>query len=134
MPYIPQEKAMLFLSKTNLRNWRWDELGLGVAGLCLVHCLATSILLAVLVSAGGALLSPFVHEVGLVLAILFGILALVRGILQHGFMLPSSIGALGIGVMAGALTLPHGSTEIVYTMVGVAILALGHDLNIRASR
>jgi hypothetical protein len=125
---------MLFLTKANLRNWRWDEFGLGVAGLCLVHCLATSILLAVLATAGGALVSPIVHEVGLVFAILFGILALVRGILQHGFMLPSSIGALGIGVMAGALTLPHGGTEIVYTMVGVAILALGHDLNMRASR
>jgi hypothetical protein len=36
--------------------------------------------------------------------------------------------------MFGALTLPHGGTEIVYTMVGVAILALGHDLNLRASR
>jgi hypothetical protein len=124
---------MLFLKKANLHNWRWDELGLGVAGICLVHCLATSILLAVLSAAGGALVSPILHEVGLVLAILFGVLALVRGILQHGFMLPSSIGALGIGVMAGALTLPHGGTEIVYTMIGVAILALGHDLNMRAS-
>ena len=49
-------------------------------------------------------------------------------------MMPAAIGSLGIGVMSGALTLPHGGTEIVYTMVGVAILALGHDLNLRASR
>jgi hypothetical protein len=121
--------------QTYWRNWRWDGLGLGIAGLCMVHCLATSILLALFASVGGALLSPHIHEIGLVFAILFGIVALVRGMMQHGFMLPASVGSLGIGVMAGALTLPHGGgQEIVYTMVGVAILALGHDLNLRASR
>jgi MerC mercury resistance protein len=119
---------------TYWRNWRWDGLGLGVAGLCLVHCLATSVLLALFASVGGALFSPIIHEIGLVLALLFGVIALARGVIQHGFMLPAAIGALGIGVMAGALTLPHGGMEIVYTIVGVAILALGHDLNMRASR
>lgn len=113
---------------------RWDGLGLSLAGLCLVHCLATSILLALLASAGGFLFSPLIHEVGLALAIVFGIVALVKGLFEHGFMMPAAIGSLGIGVMSGALTLPHGGTEIVYTMVGVAILALGHDLNLRASR
>jgi hypothetical protein len=48
-------------------------------------------------------------------------------------MMPVAIGGLGLGVMAGALTLPHDSGEIVYTIVGVAILALGHDLNRRAA-
>ena len=32
------------------------------------------------------------------------------------------------------LTLPHGGTEIMWTILGVAVLALGHDLNYRASR
>ena len=116
------------------REKRWDGLGLSLAGLCLVHCLATSIMLALLASAGGFLLSPIIHEAGLGLAIVFGVIVLVKGMIEHGFMLPAAIGSLGIGVMSGALTLPHGGTEIVYTMVGVAILALGHDLNLRASR
>lgn len=116
------------------REKRWDGLGLSLAGLCLVHCLATSIMLALLASAGGFLFSPLIHEVGLALAILFGAFALAKGMKDHGFMMPAAIGSLGIGVMCGALTLPHGGTEIVYTMVGVAILALGHDLNLRASR
>ncbi|MGL5838116.1 MAG: MerC domain-containing protein [Sphingorhabdus sp.] len=121
--------------QTYWRNTRWDGLGIGIAGLCLVHCLATSILLAVFASVGGILSSPLIHEGGLVLAILFGVVALVRGLLQHGFMMPAAIGSLGIGVMMGAFTLPHGGGgEILYTMVGVAILALGHDLNLRASR
>ena len=113
-------------------NGLLDRLAIGLSGLCLVHCLATSVIIAVLASAGGILGSPAVHEVGLTLAICVGIFALGRGIWEHGFMMPSAVGGLGLGVMAGALSLPHGPTEMVYTMVGVAILALGHDLNRRA--
>jgi hypothetical protein len=51
----------------------------------------------------------------------------------HGFMLPASIGSLGLGMMAGTLTLDHGGVEVAYSIVGVLILALGHDLNRRAA-
>lgn len=134
VPKATQEGTIVIAIQAYWREKRWDGLGLSLAGLCLVHCLATSIMFALLASAGGFLLSPLVHEVGLALAILFGTVALVKGFFDHGFMMPAAIGSLGIGVMSGALTLPHGGTEIVYTMVGVAILALGHDLNLRASR
>jgi hypothetical protein len=48
-------------------------------------------------------------------------------------MLPSAVGGLGLGVMAGAVTLPHGPGEAIYTMMGVVILALGHRLNFIAA-
>ena len=115
------------------QKWRWDGLGLGIAGLCMVHCLATTVMLVVLASAGGVLLDPVIHEVGLLLAIVFGTLALGKGLWDHGFIMPAAIGALGIGIMGGALTLPHGDTEIFWTILGVGVLALGHDLNRRAS-
>ncbi len=116
------------------RKWTWDGLGLSLAGLCLIHCLATSVFLVVLASVGGVLVDPIIHEIGLVLAIIFGLIALGKGIWDHGFIMPASIGALGIGVMAGALTLPHSGLEVMYTVLGVGILALGHDLNHRAAR
>jgi hypothetical protein len=109
-----------------------DRVGIALSGLCVVHCLTSAIMLAVLASAGGILVDHSIHAVGLVLAIAFGIVALGRGIVEHGFMMPSAIGGLGLGVMAGALSLPHDSGEVVYTILGVAILALGHDLNRRA--
>jgi hypothetical protein len=109
-----------------------DRAGIALSGLCLVHCLATSIMIALLASAGGLLVSPLIHEIGLSIAIAFGLLALGRGIWEHGFMMPSAVGGLGLGVMSGALTMPHGGEETLYTIVGVAILALGHDLNRRA--
>ena len=111
---------------------RLDRMAIGLSGLCAVHCVATTVLLAMLASAGGMLGAPWIHEVGLSLAMLIGSFALGRGILDHGFMMPSAVGGLGLGVMAGALSLGHGQTEALYTIVGVAILALGHDLNRRA--
>jgi MerC mercury resistance protein len=114
------------------RRGAMDRLGIALSGLCVVHCLASAVFMAVLASAGGVLLHPAVHEVGLVLALGFGMIAIGRGVMEHGFMMPAAIGGLGLGVMAGALTMPHGGAEIAYTIVGVAILALGHDLNRRA--
>ena len=113
-------------------NGSIDRVAIALSGLCLVHCLATSVVLAVLASAGGLLVSPAVHEIGLTLAIMLGVVALGRGVFEHGFMMPSAVGGLGLGVMSGALTMPHSGLETVYTIIGVAILALGHDLNRRA--
>ena len=109
-----------------------DRLAIGLSGLCLVHCLASAVFFAMLSAAGGLLLSPIIHETGLLIALALGIVALGRGVLEHGFMMPVAVGSLGLGVMAGALTMPHDGMEAVYTILGVAILALGHDLNRRA--
>lgn len=108
---------------------RLDRIAIGLSGLCLVHCLATAVLLGLLASAGGMLGAPWIHEVGLTLAMMLGALALGRGILDHGFMMPSAVGGLGLGVMVGALGMPHDGREALFTVIGVAILALGHQLN-----
>jgi hypothetical protein len=115
-----------------IRNTSIDRLAIGLSGLCLVHCVASAVLVAVLASAGGVLLHPAFHEVGLTLAILLGMVGLGRGVVQHGFMLPAAIGSLGLGMMAGALTLGHDGGETFYSILGVGMLALGHDLNRRA--
>lgn len=109
-----------------------DRLGIALSGLCLVHCLASAVFVAMLASAGGILLDPVIHEVGMMLALALGVLALGRGVIEHGFMMPAAVGGLGLGVMAGALMLPHESGGTLYSIVGVLILALGHDLNRRA--
>lgn len=112
---------------------RLDRMAIGLSGLCLVHCLATTVLLALVSAAGGMLGAPVIHEVGLGLAMIMGAISLGRGIYEHGYSMPSAVGGLGLGVMAGALTLPHDGTEALYTVVGVAILALGHRLNFIAA-
>jgi hypothetical protein len=116
-----------------LQTSRLDRMAIGLSGLCLVHCLGTTIFLAMVATAGGAIGAEWVHEVGIVLAMIMGAVALGRGIFEHGYMLPSAVGGLGLGVMAGAVTLPHGPSEAIYTMMGVVILALGHRLNFIAA-
>ena len=117
------------MSLIAIRTSRLDRLAIGLSGICIVHCLATTVFLALLASAGGMLGAEWIHEVGLGLAMIMGAIALGRGILEHGFAMPSAIGGLGLGVMVGALTLPHDGTEALWTVIGVGVLALGHRLN-----
>lgn len=112
---------------------RLDRLAVGLSGLCLVHCVATAVVLGLFSAAGGLLGRPIIHEVGLTLAMILGAIGLGRGLFDHGFVMPGAIGALGLAVMAKAITLPHDGTEAMYTIVGVAILALGHRLNMIAA-
>ena len=121
------------MGQLTLEGTRLDRFAMGLSGLCAVHCVATAVLLGLLASAGGFLGSPIIHEVGLSLAMVLGAFALGRGIIEHGFIMPASIGAVGLGVMEGALSLPHDGREPVYTVIGVMIVALGHRLNVMAA-
>ena len=112
-----------------VKNGTMDRVAMTLSGLCLVHCLVTALLFGTLSTVGGLLGSPLIHEAGLVLALVLGVVALGNGIRQHGRFLPPSIGGLGIGAMTAALTLPHGGSEMVATMLGVVLLATGHFLN-----
>jgi hypothetical protein len=110
-----------------------DRLAIGLSGLCLAHCIVSAVAVTAIASAGGIMLHPAIHQIGLVVAMILGAIALVRGFREHGRMLPLCIGATGIGIMAGALTLAdHGGQEILFTIIGVLVVALGHDLNRRA--
>ena len=113
------------------RNWL-DRVAMGLSGLCLVHCVATSVILTLLASAGGLLFHPLIHEIGLALAILLAAIALGRGWLRHRAPWPAVIGCCGLALMALALTVPHGGGETVLTIIGVGLVALGHHLNRRA--
>ncbi|AUW57490.1 hypothetical protein C1T17_04600 [Sphingobium sp. SCG-1] len=125
---------MLLSFRSVLATGTIDRVAVALSGLCAAHCVATAVILGLLASAGGIFSNPLIHETGLVMAIILGAVALGHGAIKHGFMMPAAVGALGLGVMAGAMTMDHGLEESVYTIVGVAILALGHDLNHRAGR
>lgn len=110
-----------------------DRIAILVSGLCVVHCVASAVLLAMLSAAGGVLGAPIIHELGLILAIGLGAIGLGRGAISHGYMMPAAMGSFGLGIMAGAMSLPHDGSEALWTVIGVGILALGHDLNRRAA-
>lgn len=110
---------------------RLDRLGVVISGLCALHCLAGLLLVAGLGLGGEVLLAPAIHRVGLALAIAVGSVTLVLGVVRHGDPVPLQVGAAGIGLMAFALFVGHGSAEAVLTVMGVALLAWAHLRNLR---
>lgn len=116
-----------------LRTTWIDRSALGLSGLCLVHCLAGSLLFAVM-SIGGGLWSHNVHMIGLAMALPLAAFGLWRGVQLHGRWLVAAVGGLGIGLMAGALFAAHGAAaEVFYTVLGVSMLGVAHLLNLRWS-
>jgi hypothetical protein len=110
---------------------RLDGAGVVLSGLCAVHCLLSILLVSVLGIGGEALLAPAIHEVGLVLAIMVGVVTLGLGMLRHGQTGPMLIGACGIVLMATALVVGHGLREAMLTICGVALVATAHIRNLR---
>jgi len=121
-------------SRTSLRR-RLDQFGIGLAGLCAVHCIATLVAISALGLGGHLFLfDENIHRIGLALALAVAGIAIGWGVLRHGRMLPFGIAVGGLVLMATALLVPHGANEFLLTLAGVALVSLGHLLNLRAAR
>ena len=79
------------------------------------------------------LLAPEIHRVGLALAAIIAALAIGLGALRHRRRTPLIVALGGLGCMGAALVVGHGLEEAVLTVVGVALVAAGHLLNLRPS-
>ena len=110
---------------------RLDRAGIWLSGLCLLHCLATIILVSMLGLGGQALLAPEIHRYGLALALIIAAVAIGWGALRHKRPAPFVIAMMGLSFMGGALAVPHGWHEAVLTIIGVSLVSVGHILNLR---
>lgn len=110
---------------------RLDRLGVLLSVLCALHCVAGIVLVALLGLGGGLLLDPAIHRVGLVIATVIAAVAIGAGALGHRRRAPFVVAVIGLAFMAGALAVGHGPDEMVLTVIGVALVALGHVLNLR---
>lgn len=124
-------------NRTSLRR-RIDQIGIGMAGLCALHCLATLVVISALgvggVLGGQFLLNENIHRIGLLLALVVAAVAIGWGLLRHGRRLPFMVALAGLVLMAAALAVPHGSGEFVLTLLGVGLVSAGHVLNLRAGK
>jgi hypothetical protein len=116
-------------TEEDARIGRLDRLAIGLSSLCLVHCIATVLLTAVLASAGAALANPAWHEIGFTIAMLIGAVALGRGYAAHRDWRPVLLGGTGLALMGVGLLGAEGLPEIAATMTGVTLLALAHRRN-----
>ncbi len=128
MDFLPAPSA----SRPSLRR-RLDQLGIGLAGLCALHCMITMVVVSALGLGGHFLLEENIHRIGLVLAVGVAAVAIGWGVLRHRRMLPFVVAMTGLVLMAAALVVQHGSNELLLTLAGVSIVSLGHVLNLRAA-
>ena len=112
---------------------RLDRAGMVLSGLCAVHCVLSLVLVSLLGIGGGVLANPAIHRVGIALAVVIGLVTIGLGTRRHGQRAPLAIGLAGLALMATALFVHHGVGEAALTISGVALVALAHVRNIRAS-
>jgi len=110
---------------------RLDRAGVVLSGLCAVHCVLSVVLVSVLGLGGEVLLSPAIHRVGLMVAVLIGAVALGYGVKRHGKRGPLVLGGAGLALMACAILVGHGLPEAVLTICGVTLVASAHLWNVR---
>ena len=110
---------------------RLDRAGIVLSGACALHCLISIVLVSGLGIGGEFFLSPDFHRVGLILATLIAAVAIGWGALRHRMAAPFVVAMTGLSFMGGALAVPHGPKEAILTIIGVALVSLGHILNLR---
>ncbi|MEP6786012.1 MAG: MerC domain-containing protein [Sphingomonadales bacterium] len=109
-----------------------DRVAIGLSGLCVVHCVLSVVLVAVLSGSATYLTDPIVHRVGMVGAVLLAAVALRQGYVSHGARRPALFGLVGLSLMAFGLFVPHGWAEVATTVAGVSVLAAAHLMNVRS--
>ena len=119
-----------------IQNWfsaRLDTIGMGLSGLCALHCLALPLLLSsgVLFTDADGPDDP-THLILFALAGPVGLLALWRGYRHHRVWQPLAFGCIGIVILwRGLFQGDHHATAQILTLVGAGTLALSHLYNWR---
>ena len=126
------------LSRLNLA----DLAGIAISGACLIHCLATPILLAVLPLAGECFASPWVHLSLAAILMPLALVSLLAGYRRHHRLRALSMGLCGLASISLVLLHDHFITPTCCTspelqpttllnLAGSALLVAAHTLNLR---
>ena len=110
-----------------------DRFTIGLSSLCLVHCLATPLMLLLLPAVGlGFALPESFHIWMLLTAIPVSILALRSGHRHHRRLLPAITASTGLCLLGyGAIFIVTAKLELVVTVAGALCLAGAHYWNTR---
>ena len=112
---------------------RLDKAGIALSALCAVHCVLTILLVSGLGVGAQFFLAEEIHRFALAIALIIAVVAIGWGALLHRRREPFVIAMMGLTFMGGALASPHGAQEAVLTIIGVALVSMGHIWNLRVS-
>lgn len=117
------------------KSHHFDIGAMVLSALCLVHCLALPLVIALLpVTTLFGLEDRHVHWLMLAFALPLSVFGLGRGLRQHHLLRIPLIAALGLSLMAWDLLPSPGTWGHALTVPGVMLVALAHGLNVRALR
>lgn len=116
-----------------------DRIAISLSAICIVHCLAVPLLIAVLpVAALGFGDETHFHAVMLWLVVPVSVIGLVMGYRVHGRAAIVLVGTIGVAVVAAAATFGHSqwsvTAEILVSIVGSLLLAGAHWTNFAVVR
>lgn len=112
---------------------RLDKAGIVLSALCAVHCVLTILLVSGLGLGAQFFLAEEIHRYALLVALIIAAVAIGWGALLHRRREPFVVAMMGLTFMGGALASPHGTQEAVLTIIGVALVSVGHFWNLRVS-
>lgn len=107
-----------------------DTWGIICSGLCLIHCLATPLLIAggSLGVLGIVLSNEWLHQVMLVPVVLFSVFSFPPAYKKHRHYMPGLLAFLGVLSLTLAVIYGH-NFEVVLTSIGASILMVAHAWN-----
>lgn len=113
-----------------------DTAGIGLASLCIVHCLALPLAAAALPMFAGVLALPeWFHLAMVAAAVPVSGAALLRGARRHGAPWPIAPGAAALALLVAAVVAaPDDAAETMLTVTGSLLLIAAHLWNWRLHR
>jgi len=113
-----------------------DKTSISLSFLCVIHCLATPLIVIMLPSLAGLPLHSEAFHLWLVVAVLpLSIYALTLGCKKHKHRRVMVFGVMGLFVLVMTVLLGHDrlgeNWEKIFTVIGASLVALGHILNYR---
>lgn len=117
-----------------------DKAAIVLSFLCVLHCIALPIILIILPSVSSLL--AFDNErfhLWLVFAVIpISVFAIISGYFHHRQTSVVLLGAIGLLVLIGAALFAHDTMgekgEVIFTLLGSALIAFGHVRNFRLRR
>ena len=127
----------------------FDRFAILLSGICAIHCIALPVVASVIplltatIHHGHDIHEFWFHQFILLFILPISLIALVTGYRSHNKLLPVVIAGLGLAVLTFIAlfaeqllingTIPHEG-ETLLTIVGGVIHAIGHILNVQATR
>jgi hypothetical protein len=117
----------------------WDRLGITLSAVCLVHCLALPVVIAVLPLVAAQWLQASTFHAAMALGLMpVALLAVVPGLRMHGRASVAAAMAAGLSLLSTAAfageRLLSREWEIGLTVAGGAILVIAHGVNLALCR